>query len=167
MTTIAISSSQKALVQALVESQDHRHAQMVHSVEAISQFRQAITRNATFRQLRRTADQLGLKWEGTSNSNFKIILAIDLMMNPVYNPDGQQGCKLQQAFAKAFTNMGTTNHVIADQRFFRVTTEVENRYSAMASARHELFFVDCSIDYFMHMVEKAVIQKNGWAKVLG
>jgi hypothetical protein len=167
MTTIEISSSQKALVQALVESKDHKHAQMVHAAGALSQFHHAITHNATFRQLRRAADQIGLKWEGTSNSDFKIILAIDLMMNPVYNPGGQQDCKLQQAFAKAFNDMGTTNQVIADPRFFRVTMEVENRYSSMVTARHELFLVDCSIDYFMRMVEKAVIQKNGWTKVLG
>lgn len=88
-------------------------------------------------------------------------------MAPVYNPDGQNDCKLQQAFAKTFHDIGTTNRVIADPRFFRVTMEVENRYSSMATARHKLFLVDCSIDYFMRMVEKAVIQKNGWAKVLG
>ena len=166
MTTIAISSSQKALVEALIESQDFAHSQLISCANILA-FHRSVGPDTTFRQLRRTADQLGLKWEGTSKYNFKIILTIDLMMIPVYNPDGQQGCKLQQAFVKAFNDMGTTNQVIADPRFFRVTMEVENRYSSMATARHELFLVERVIEKFMRMVEKAVIQKNGWAKVLG
>lgn len=124
--------------------------------------RQIFTKDASFRDMRRAADRIGLSWEGTSNSNFRVRLTFAATDTPVYLPNGEVPESIQEAFSKV---MGSANEqcygeLVYDSRFLRASLWVD-RVSTW-HLRYDVQCIEKAMVNYQKLVHRAVIRKQGW-----
>lgn len=124
--------------------------------------RQVFHRGASFRDMRRAADRLGLIWEGTSNSNFRIKLVFSATNSPVYLPNGEVPASIQAAFAAIIgeANEKCYSGVTCDSRFLRASRWVDR--NAIWNLRHDIQCIENAMVKYQALVRRAVIGKQGW-----
>ena len=151
----------KVIANAVVDS-DFRNQFYIGDMEVSDQMFMLFKKDASFRDMRRAAGRLGLAWEGTTNSNFRVKLTFSATNSPVYLPNGEVPDSIQEAFSKIFASVQDKAYSVVkvDTRCLRVSMWI-NRDS-LWNAQWDISRIRIAMGMFQTLVRRAVIGKQGW-----
>lgn len=151
----------KVITNAVVDS-DFRNQFYIGDIEIGDQMFMLFKKDASFRDMHRSADRLGLTWEGTTNSNFRVKLTFSATNSPVYLPNGEVPDSIQEVFSKIFSSVqdNAYNKVTVDSRCLRVSVLIDR--DSVWNAQWDISRIRIAMGMFQTLVRRAVIGKQGW-----